>query len=368
MCFQQGIERANVLDLPSDRHNVADAQGRIQLGDGLFDKKIGFPGYFKAYANVVTQIDQFRNPPGKTVRAIFAVTVQAYPLRANRQGYRRTGRTNIDRQGLDRFATRQRHYATVTGLAEQVPVEAIVFTDEIGNESVYRLFVQHAGVGNLLDLAFVKHCHTIRHGQRLGLVMGDIHHRDAQALMQVLDLHLHVFAQLLVQCTQRLVHQDQLRLEHQCTRQSHTLLLAAGQLRRVAMGEGVQLHHAQYPFDPLADLALVQTAHRQRKAQVFRHGHVREQGVILEHHADIPLVRRNVVDRAAAQLNFTRRRGFETREHHQAGGLARAGRTEQGKEFALSDFKIEVFDDQQFAVVAFLYTPEADQNITHCRA
>ena len=45
--------------------------------------------------------------------------------------------------------------------------------------------------------------------------------------MQGLELKLHVLAQLLVECTQGLIHQDQLGIKHQGTRQGHALLLAA---------------------------------------------------------------------------------------------------------------------------------------------
>jgi hypothetical protein len=56
--------------------------------------------------------------------------------------------------------------------------------------------------------------------------------------MQVLDLELHVFAQLLVQRAQGFVHQHQLGVEHQRAGQRDALLLAARQLRRAAVGKG----------------------------------------------------------------------------------------------------------------------------------
>ncbi len=74
-------------------------------------------------------------------------------------------------------------------------------------------------------------------------------------------------------------------------------------------------------------------------------------------------MRRHVVDGAATEEDFTGRRGLETGQHHQAGGLAGAGRTEQGQELALANVQVEVFDDQCFAVVALLHTTKADQNI-----
>ncbi|MNG93382.1 hypothetical protein D3C79_523480 [compost metagenome] len=209
----------------------------------------------------------------------------------------------------------------------------------------------------------MEHRHPVRHGQRLALVMGHVDHGDAQALVDVLDLHLHMFTQLLVERAERFVHQHQLGLEHQRPGQGHALLLATRQLAGVALGEGIELDHVQHPLDPLADVGLAQVAHAQREGQVFGHGHVREQGVVLEHHADVTLVRRHVVDRAPGQLDFTRGRGFETGQHHQAGGLARTRGAKQGEELALADVQVEVFDDQRFAVVALLHTTETDQRL-----
>ena len=71
-----------------------------------------------------------------------------------------------------------------------------------------------------------------RHRQRLALVVRDVDEGHAELPVQLLQLDLHVLAQLLVERAERLVHQHQLRLEHQRARQRHALLLAAGELRR----------------------------------------------------------------------------------------------------------------------------------------
>ncbi|MCY1409972.1 hypothetical protein D9M71_253320 [compost metagenome] len=191
--------------------------------------------------------------------------------------------------------------------------------------------------------------------------MGHVDHGHPQTLVNVLDFHLHVFAQLLVQGTERLIHQYQLRFEHQRSRQGHALLLATGQLAGVALCERIELDHVQHALHPLADIGLAQVADRQRECQVLGHGHVREQGVVLEHHADVAFVRRHVIDGPPVQQDFAGSRGFETRQHHQAGGLARTRRPQQGQELAFANVQVEVFDDQILTVVALLHATEADQ-------
>ncbi|MCY1555106.1 hypothetical protein D9M68_917370 [compost metagenome] len=76
-------------------------------------------------------------------------------------------------------------------------------------------------------------------------------------------------------------------------------------------------------------------------------------------------MRRHVVDRLAGEEDLPVGGRLEAGEHHQAGGLARTGRSEQGEEFALADVQVEVLHDQAFAVVALLHAAEAHQHVAH---
>ena len=62
-----------------------------------------------------------------------------------------------------------------------------------------------------------------------------------------------------------------------------------------------------------------------------------------------------------AEADLAVGRGLEAGEHHQAGGLARAGRPEHGEELALADVEVEVFDHQGLAVVALLHVLESHE-------
>ena len=229
------------------------------------------------------------------------------------------------------------------------------------------MLVEGARVGDLLDLALMEHRDTVGHGQGFALVVGDIDHGHAQALVQVLDLHLHMLAQLLVQGAQGLVHQHQLWLEDQGAGQGHTLLLAAGKLARITVAEAVQLDHGQRLLHPLGAVGARQAAHAEGEGQVLGHGHMGEQGIVLEHHANVALVRRQAVEGAPVEKNLAGGRGLETGQHHQAGGLARTGRAQQGKELTLADIQIEILDDQILAVIALLHATKADQYIVCLR-
>ena len=71
----------------------------------------------------------------------------------------------------------------------------------------------------------------------------------------MLDLVLHVLAELFIKRAKRLVHQHQFRLKHQCAGEGNPLLLTTGQLRRLAIGKVTHLHHVQRAADFLVDLA-----------------------------------------------------------------------------------------------------------------
>ena len=86
----------------------------------------------------------------------------------------------------------------------------------------------------LLDAAVVHHRDAVRQRERLGLVVRDVDERDADFLLQVDELELHLLAQLGVERGERLVEQQELRAVDQRARDRDALLLAAGELVRKA--------------------------------------------------------------------------------------------------------------------------------------
>ena len=193
--------------------------------------------------------------------------------------------------------------------------------------------------------------------------MGHIDTGDSKPFMQVLDLELHVFAQLLVQGAQGFVHQHQLGVEDQGAGQRNPLLLAARQLRGAAVDELAHLHHVQCAGDTGFAVGLGHSPDFQREGQVLAHGHVRKQRIVLEHHADAALVRGHLVDRPPGQPDFPMSRGFEPRKHHQAGRLARTRWPEHRQELSLADGQVQIFDDKSLSIIAFLHVLKGNEGI-----
>ena len=59
------------------------------------------------------------------------------------------------------------------------------------------------------------HGDAISHGQGLGLVMGDIDHGARDFPVDLFDLRAHFYPQLRVEIGQRLIEQDDIRLDDQ---------------------------------------------------------------------------------------------------------------------------------------------------------
>ena len=106
------------------------------------------------------------------------------------------------------------------------------------------------------------------------------------------DLELHVLAQLAVERAERLVHQQDVGLDHHGARQRDALLLAARELADLAVREPVEPDDRQRLLDPARDLGPRDAPDLEPVGDVLEDAHVREQGVVLEHHADVAASRR----------------------------------------------------------------------------
>ena len=161
--------------------------------------------------------------------------------------------------------------------------------------------------------------------------------------MDPLDLELKPLPQLLVERPERFVHQQERRIKDDGACQCHALLLAPGQFTRIAMGEVGHLDHVQRAFHAHLALGRADASERQRIGDVAVDLHVGEERVVLEHHADVALVRRHADQALSAYPQCAtiqvRKAGYQVQRR----GLARAARSKQRHELA-------GFDMERYAV------------------
>ncbi|MGY4597907.1 hypothetical protein ACVWXL_005653 [Bradyrhizobium sp. GM22.5] len=204
----------------------------------------------------------------------------------------------------------------------------------------------------LLDPALLHHHHEIGERDRLELGMGDVNEGDTELLLHPPELLAHLHAELLVEGGQRLIEQKHPRLGDRRARQRHALLLAAGELRRQAIGELRQPHLLDHGIGCAEAIGLGLAADAQCEGDILAHGQMREQRVGLKHHRGASLHRREPDDVLAADHDLAGGRVLVAGDHTQNRGLAAAGRTDEAAIGAIGDLEVDAVDHVADAVKA----------------
>jgi len=136
--------------------------------------------------------------------------------------------------------------------------------------------------------------------------------------------------------------------------------LATRQLMRVALGEVIQLHQLQRLGHALVAVVGTDLLHAQAEGHVLFDGHVGEQRIALEHHADAALLRAQGHDVLAVEEDLAAIYRRQPGDAAQQRGLAATGRAEQGDEFALGDAAIDIAENRG-AGIGFLQVFNADE-------
>ena len=101
--------------------------------------------------------------------------------------------------------------------------------------------------------------------------------------------------------------------------------------------------------DRLADLGLRRAPVAQAEGEVVVHAHVLIERVVLEHHGDVAVARRQVIDQAIADADLAAAHVLEARDHAQGGRLAAARRADQHDELAVADRDVDAVHDLELA-------------------
>ncbi|CAH0304350.1 hypothetical protein SRABI128_04284 [Microbacterium sp. Bi128] len=172
--------------------------------------------------------------------------------------------------------------------------------------------------------------------------MGHVDRGDAEAAGQGRDLGAGLHAQLGIKVGQRLIHEEDLRVTHNGAAHGNALTLAAGEGLRLAVQIRFEVKQLGGLTNALGALFLADAGDLQCEAHVVRHGHVRVQGIVLEHHGDVAILRRDVRDVAVADEDAAGVDVLETCKHAQGGRLSAAGGSNEDQEFAIGDINVEL--------------------------
>ena len=119
--------------------------------------------------------------------------------------------------------------------------------EEVGHERGARALVEVGRRAGLLDPAAVHHRDRVGHRHGLLLIVRHVDEGDADVLLDALELDLQLLAQAQVQRAERLVEQQRARPVDERAGERDALLLAAGELRRLALGRGGRAGRARAP-------------------------------------------------------------------------------------------------------------------------
>ena len=164
-----------------------------------------------------------------------------------------------------------------------------------------------------------------------------------------------------VEVRERLVEQEDLGLADDGAAERHALPLAARERLRLAAQEGCEAQLLGHGPHPALDLGARDPPPAQPESDVLEHGHVRVEGVGLEHHGDVPVLGRHRVHHPAVDAHLARGDRLEPGDHAERRRLAAAGRAEQHHELAVRDREVEVPDGGLAAVVALGEPLERDR-------
>src|SRR5215813_8385099 len=220
----------------------------------------------------------------------------------------------------------------------------IVDADEIGDEAAPRPLVQLPRGRRLEDEAVAHDRDPVGERQRLLLIVGDVDRRDAELLLQRADLGPDLDPDLGVQIRKGFIEEQDVGVQDEGPGQRDALLLAAGELAGVAVGQAREIDLAQALGQPARDVRRRQLAQLEAVGDVRGHRHVRPQRIVLEDHADVACVRRQVVDAALAEPDLAAVGPVEAGDESQQRRLAAPRGPEQREQLAVADVERGAID------------------------
>ena len=156
------------------------------------------------------------------------------------------------------------------------------------------------------------------------------------------DHRSHLYAKLGVQVAQRFVHQQHVRLDNQRTRQRHTLLLAARKPVWHAVGIFFDVHQLHKPVCLGLDGLFRFFSVFQAEGHVIAHCHVRKDGIVLKHHADVSAGRVYIVDALVIEIEISAFNTVKACYHSQKRCFSAPGWTKEGEKFTLLDIQRQI--------------------------
>ncbi|MDR8922584.1 hypothetical protein FEP54_01292 [Burkholderia multivorans] len=209
---------------------------------------------------------------------------------------------------------------------------------------------RHLDLGDHAPRIRRQHQNPVAHEHRfLDVVRDDQHRLDRHAALrpQIEQIGTQRFGRQHVERGERLVHQQDRRIDDERARKAHALAHAARQLARIRVLEAVEADQVDRGECALAPLACADAERLEPRFDVLQHGEPREQRERLEYHRD---AFGRPAQRLAEIRDFAAGRLDQPRDDAQQRRLARARAAEQPDDFAFAQRQVRVVEHEQFAL------------------
>ena len=228
-------------------------------------------------------------------------------------------------------------------------LEEVHVADEVRHEGGRRPVVDLPRLAKLLDAAVRHDGDPVGHREGLALVVRHVDEGDPDLLLDPLQLDLHLLAELQVERAERLVEQQDTRIQDERAGQRDPLLLPARELRGPVQVAPGQLHELERLAGRRVALGLRLLPLLQAVRDVVEDRHVREQRVLLEDGVHVAPVGRDADRVLSADQHLADVGLLGAGDQLQRRRLAAAGRAEQRQELAVPDAQRDVVDGGEVA-------------------
>ena len=202
-------------------------------------------------------------------------------------------------------------------------------------------------------MPLVHHDYPVGELERLFLIVRDEHAGHLDLVVQSPQPSAQLLAHLGVERAERLVEQQDFRLDGERACERDALALPAGELRGVAVGEKVELHEFEQLMHASLDLGLRRTfaprQHAQPEGDIFEHRHVAKQRVVLKDETDLALADADLARVLAVEQHLAGVRRLQAGDYPEQRGLARARQPQQRDQLAGFDVQVDIVNCDEVA-------------------
>ncbi|ABA47860.1 200 kDa antigen p200, putative [Burkholderia pseudomallei 1710b] len=217
-------------------------------------------------------------------------------------------------------------------------------------EPVARMLERHLDLRDHAARIRRQHENPVAHEHRfLDVVRDDQHRLDRHPALrpQIEQIGAQRLGRQHVERGERLVHQEQRRIDDERAREAHALAHAARQLARVRVLEAVEADQVDRGERALAPLARADAERLEPRLDVLQHGEPRKQREGLEHHRD---AFGRAGQRLAEVRDLAARRLDQPGDDPQERRLAGARAAEQPDDLAFAQRQVRAVEHEQLAL------------------